>query len=524
VSTDEVYGSLASDEPAFSETHAYEPNSPYSASKAASDHLVRAYHHTYGLPVLTTNCSNNYGPYHFPEKLIPLMIVNALAGKALPVYGDGQQIRDWLYVKDHCTAIRRVLEAGRPGETYNVGGWNEQPNLDIVHTVCACSTNFAHVRTAAPTASRSPRLPTAPATTGATPSTRARSKTSWAGNRQRLSPPAFARPCSGTWRISSGYSTCSPAPTAIGSKRTMAGASHEILLFGKRGQVGWELQRSLAPLGTVIALDHEGDGELCGSFTDLAGLAACVRAVAPDVIVNAAAHTAVDKAESEPELARTLNALAPGVLAEEASRLGAWLVHYSTDYVFDGSGEKPWQESDPTAPLSVYGKTKLAGEQAVAAACAKHLIFSHQLGVRRARQQLCAHHAAPGERTRSAQVIADQIGAPTGAESDRRRHCARHSQRTATTCSRRPLPSGGWRRDQLARLRPARHRLRPASRRAIRVAPAAIEAVPSSAYPLPAPRPHNSRLDTRKLQAAFDLRLPDWQVGVDRMLVEVLGQ
>jgi len=136
VSTDEVYGSLASDEPAFSETHAYEPNSPYSASKAASDHLVRAYHHTYGLPVLTTNCSNNYGPYHFPEKLIPLMIVNALAGKALPVYGDGQQIRDWLYVKDHCTAIRRVLEAGRPGETYNVGGWNEQPNLDIVHTIC----------------------------------------------------------------------------------------------------------------------------------------------------------------------------------------------------------------------------------------------------------------------------------------------------------------------------------------------------------------------------------------------------
>jgi dTDP-glucose 4,6-dehydratase len=137
VSTDEVYGSLGKDEPAFTEQHRYEPNSPYSASKAASDHLVRAYHHTYGLPVLTTNCSNNYGPYHFPEKLIPLMIVNALAGKALPVYGDGQQIRDWLYVKDHCSAIRRVLEAGTTGEVYNVGGWNEKPNLDIVHTVCA---------------------------------------------------------------------------------------------------------------------------------------------------------------------------------------------------------------------------------------------------------------------------------------------------------------------------------------------------------------------------------------------------
>ncbi len=136
VSTDEVYGSLASGEPAFSETHRYEPNSPYSASKAASDHLVRAWHHTYGLPVLTTNCSNNYGPYHFPEKLIPLMIVNALAGKPLPVYGDGMQVRDWLYVKDHCSAIRRVLEAGRLGEVYNVGGWNEKPNIEIVHTVC----------------------------------------------------------------------------------------------------------------------------------------------------------------------------------------------------------------------------------------------------------------------------------------------------------------------------------------------------------------------------------------------------
>ncbi len=136
VSTDEVYGSLSASDPAFTETHRYEPNSLYSASKAASDHLVRAYHHTYGLPVLTTNCSNNYGPLHFPEKLIPLMIVNAQAGKPLPVYGDGQQIRDWLYVKDHCSAIRAVLAAGRLGETYNIGGWNEKPNLEIVHTVC----------------------------------------------------------------------------------------------------------------------------------------------------------------------------------------------------------------------------------------------------------------------------------------------------------------------------------------------------------------------------------------------------
>jgi len=137
VSTDEVYGSLRPDDPPFTERNPYEPNSPYAASKAASDHLVRAWHHTYGLPVVTTNCSNNYGPYHFPEKLIPLMIVNALAGKPLPVYGDGQQVRDWLYVKDHCSAIREVLARGRLGETYNVGGWNEKPNIEIVKTACA---------------------------------------------------------------------------------------------------------------------------------------------------------------------------------------------------------------------------------------------------------------------------------------------------------------------------------------------------------------------------------------------------
>ncbi len=137
VSTDEVYGTLAPADPAFTEEHNYEPNSPYSASKAASDHLVRAWHHTYGLPVLTTNCSNNYGPLHFPEKLIPLVIVNALAGKPLPIYGDGMQVRDWLYVRDHCSAIRRVLEAGQLGETYNVGGWNEKANIDIVKTVCS---------------------------------------------------------------------------------------------------------------------------------------------------------------------------------------------------------------------------------------------------------------------------------------------------------------------------------------------------------------------------------------------------
>ncbi len=143
VSTDEVYGSLGPQDPPFAETKAYEPNSPYSASKAASDHLVRAWHHTYGLPVLTTNCSNNYGPFQFPEKLIPLMIVNALGGKPLPIYGDGLNVRDWLYVGDHCAAIREVLARGRPGETYNIGGWNEKANIEIVRAVCALLDEFS---------------------------------------------------------------------------------------------------------------------------------------------------------------------------------------------------------------------------------------------------------------------------------------------------------------------------------------------------------------------------------------------
>ena len=156
VSTDEVFGSLSATDPQFSETTPYAPNSPYSATKAGSDHLVRAYHHTYGLPVLTTNCSNNYGPYQFPEKLIPLMIANALGGKPLPVYGDGQNVRDWLYVGDHCSAIREVLERGTPGETYNVGGWNEKKNLEVVHTLCDLLDRANVRRRAAPTAIRSP--------------------------------------------------------------------------------------------------------------------------------------------------------------------------------------------------------------------------------------------------------------------------------------------------------------------------------------------------------------------------------
>ena len=295
----------------------------------------------------------------------------------------------------------------------------------------------------------------------------------------------------------------------------------KILLFGKNGQVGWELQRSLAPLGELVALASDSR-ELCGDLTDLAGIARTVRAVAPDIIVNASAHTAVDRAESEPERARALNALAPGVLAQEAHRVGAWLVHYSTDYVFDGSGDAPWRETDPTGPLNIYGQTKLEGEAAIAAAGCRHLIFRTSW-VYAARGGNFAKTMLRLARERdSLAVINDQIGAPTGA--DLLADVSAHALRTAML---RPelgglyhLAAGG----QTSWYDYARFVIDFARQTdtQIKVAPDAIQPVPSSAFPTAARRPHNSRLDTRKLQTSFGLQLPHWQSGITRMLTEVL--
>ncbi len=207
VSTDEVYGSLAPSDPAFTENNRYEPNSPYSASKAASDHLVRAYHHTYGLPVLTTNCSNNYGPYHFPEKLIPLVIHNALAGKPLPIYGDGQQIRDWLYVKDHCSAIRRVLEAGNWARPTMSAAGTKRPTSTWSRPSAPSSTRSSRAPTAAAIASRSPSSRIVRAMIAATPSMPRAWSASWAGSRRKPSRPVSARPCAGTWTTRTGWPT-----------------------------------------------------------------------------------------------------------------------------------------------------------------------------------------------------------------------------------------------------------------------------------------------------------------------------
>lgn len=297
----------------------------------------------------------------------------------------------------------------------------------------------------------------------------------------------------------------------------------KILLFGKRGQVGWELQRSLAPLGELVALGHGSESGLSGDFTNLAGLADTVRRVAPDVIVNAAAYTAVDKAESEPELARTINAQAPGVLADEAEKIGAWLIHYSTDYVFDGSGERPRNEAALTGPLSVYGQTKLEGELAVAR-CAKHLVFRTSWvyaarGANFAKTML--RLATERDHLR---VINDQIGAPTGAEliADVTAHAIRAVQGHPELAGIYHLAASGetsWHAYARFVIEYARE-----TGQCIRVLPEQIEPIPTSEYPTPARRPLNSRLSTDKLREAFGLCLPDWRVGVQRMFDELPGR
>jgi dTDP-4-dehydrorhamnose reductase len=293
-----------------------------------------------------------------------------------------------------------------------------------------------------------------------------------------------------------------------------------ILLFGKGGQVGWELQRSLAPLGKLVALGADST-DLCGDFSNLEGIAQTIRAVAPDIIVNAAAHTAVDKAETGADFARTINASAPGVLAQEAKRSGAWLVHYSTDYVFDGSGDTPWLETDAASPLSVYGKTKLEGEEAIRASGCQHLIFRSSWVYAARGGNFAKTMLRLAQELDSLNVINDQVGAPTGAEllADVTAHAIRAAAQRPDVSGLYHMVAGGetsWHGYASFVIEYAR-----LAGIGIKVEPESIHPVPSSAFPLPAPRPKNSRLDTRKLQNTFGLALPHWQSGVIRMLTEI---
>jgi len=294
-----------------------------------------------------------------------------------------------------------------------------------------------------------------------------------------------------------------------------------ILLLGKGGQVGWELQRSLAVLGNVTALDFDSQ-EHCGDFSNPAGVTDTVRDLRPDIIVNAAAHTAVDKAESEPDLARLLNATTPGVLAEEAARLGALLVHYSTDYVFDGNGTRPWVETDTPAPLSCYGRTKLEGEQLIQQSGARHLILrTSWVYAARGGNFAKTMLRLAQERDRLT-VIDDQWGAPTGADllADVTAHAIRHLAQHPQDGGLYHCVAAGETNWNLY----AKEVLTLAAQAqpAIKLKVTEVAPVPTSAFPTPAARPHNSRLDTARLQATFGLRLPHWRDGVARMLTEIL--
>jgi len=297
----------------------------------------------------------------------------------------------------------------------------------------------------------------------------------------------------------------------------------KILLLGKNGQVGWELQRSLAPLGEVIALDFDSPGPLTADFSSPESLAATVRAVAPQIIVNAAAHTAVDKAESEPDFAHALNAASPAVLAREAKSLGAWLMHYSTDYVFDGSGSAPWMEDSPTGPLSVYGRTKLEGEQAIRASGCHHLIFRTSWVYAARGGNFAKTMLRLAQERERLTVIDDQIGSPTGADllADLTAHALRHVQQHPEVAGTYHAVAQGetsWHGYAAHVVEFARAKGVP-----IKVAADLIVPVPTSTFPTPAKRPHNSRMNTGKLRGTFGVNLPGWQAGVDRMLTEVLG-
>ena len=296
----------------------------------------------------------------------------------------------------------------------------------------------------------------------------------------------------------------------------------KILLLGKNGQVGWELQRSLAPLGELIALDRHGANGLCGDLGDLPGIAATVRATQPQVIVNAAAYTAVDKAESERDLAQRLNAEAPAVLAREAAACGALLLHYSTDYVFDGSGDQPWREDDATGPLSVYGDTKHQGEQAIVGSGCAHLILRTSWVYAARGGNFAKTMLRLAQERERLTVIDDQWGAPTGAEliADVSAHAIVQTRQQPDKAGIYHLAAAGhttwfaYAKHVLAQARQAQP--------AIKIKATEVASITTADYPTPARRPLNSRLDTRKLQSTFGLTLPTWQHGVNRMLTEIL--
>ncbi len=367
VSTDEVYGALG-ETGAFTETTPYAPRSPYSASKAASDHLAHAWRHTFGLPTIVTNCSNNYGPYQFPEKLIPLMILRGLAGQPMPVYGQGRNVRDWLFVDDHAEALWLALTKGKVGEMYLIGGESERRNIDVVNTIASLLDEMAPQR--APHARFISFVEDRPGH----------------DHRYAIDPSKIKRELG--WRPQASFDQGLRADRPlVPRQQRVVGADPQqhlparaarhgimtarVLVIGREGQLARELARARWPDGWSVTF--AGRPELDLRFPDKA--AAAVAASAADLVVNAAAYTNVEQAESEPDVARLVNAAGPGAIAAACAKIGAALVSISTDYVFDGRKAGPYREDDPVNPISAYGRSKAEGEALIRAALPEHVIL-----------------------------------------------------------------------------------------------------------------------------------------------------
>ncbi len=503
VSTDEVYGTLGLDDPAFSETNPHEPNSPYSASKAASDHMVRAYFHTYGLPVLTSNCSNNYGPLQFPEKLIPLVMQRALSGQDIPIYGDGKQIRDWLYVLDHCEAIRTVLASGKMGETYNIGGNSEKTNLEVVNTLCEKLDQIS------------------PKTDGSSYKQQITFVADRPGHDRRYAINAEKIRTQLGWQAKQTFEkgiekTINWYLDNSAWLSSILNRTNEktILLLGANGQLGRALKTKLAALGKVISYDRQQM-----DLQNHNALRALIQTSKPSYIVNAAAYTAVDKAEQQQDLAKAVNVDAVAVLAEEAKNINAILVHYSTDYVFDGKKPGPYIESDKASPMNVYGATKLAGERAIEASGCKHLIFRTSWVYSENGHNFVKTVLRIADEHEELKMVADQVGAPTSADLI-----------ASVTCQAlKTLMSSGNPGEYLGSYNLvaagntnwcefAKYILEVAAK------DKCVLSVSSSDFKSAAARPKNSCLDTTKLKNKFGITLPAWQRDVKTIVQTLVNE
>lgn len=524
VSTDEVYGSLGP-EGAFSETTPYSPNSPYSASKASSDHLVNAWHHTYRLPVLITNCSNNYGPYQFPEKLIPLTIINALEERALPVYGKGDNVRDWLYVEDHARALDLILRRGTPGEKYNIGGRNERTNIEVVEAIC---DHLDQLKPAGSVAHRRDLITFVADRPGhdrryAIDATKLETELGWRAQEDfesgltktvewYLAHEAWWQPLRsdiyGGERL--GLMAKGKAPA---SARRPHPDTRPVLVIGRNGQVA----RALDVRG-FGDLPHVTMGRDVADLTDKTALAAVFAEYQPQLVVNAAAYTAVDKAENERDLAFAVNSDGPAHLAALCADAAIPLVHISTDYVFDGTKREAYVEHDPIAPLNIYGASKAAGENAIRAVLPEHVILRTSWVYSATGNNFVKTMLRLAATQDELRIVDDQRGAPTYAADMadaialivERLLGERPSYGTFHLTGRGATSWAGFAHEIFSRAAPQGIR------------PPHIRPVPTSAYPTPAKRPTNSLLNCERIERHYGVALPPWQLSLDRCLDEIL--